>query len=82
MGITQVFTSADDEKVIGEIEIGADNAAAIPIVGDNIKWVLKDKVYAGRVKSRLISYSAPDHIAVGTAHEVDIRAVLSVELTK
>ena len=61
MKITQVFRSSKDERVISEIEIGgADQATPIHnITGDNVRWIVKDKVYAGRVKSRLISYSAP-----------------------
>lgn len=79
MKITQVFKSAHDGQVIGEINVGGFDQA-IPITGDNVRWIVKDKVYAGRVKSRLISYSAPDRIGLERSDEVDITAELSVEL--
>jgi hypothetical protein len=78
--ITQVFASADNEQVISEIEIAPDEATPVPVAGDNVRWVVKGKVYEGRVKSRLISYSAPDNIGLDTANEVNIKAVLRVEL--
>jgi hypothetical protein len=81
MRITQVFRSFNDDRVISEIEIGgADHATPIPIAGDTVRWIGKDKVYAGRVKSRLISYSAPDKIGFESSNEVNITAVLSVDL--
>jgi hypothetical protein len=83
MKITQVFRSSSDERVISELTIGgADQATPIPITGDNVRWIVKDKIYAGRVKSRLVSYSAPDKIGLERADEVDITAVLSVELVE
>jgi hypothetical protein len=81
MKITQVFRSSKDERVISEHTIGgADQATPIPITGDNVRWIVKDKVYAGRVKSRLVSYSAPDNIGLERSDEIDITAVLTVEL--
>jgi hypothetical protein len=83
MKITQVFRSSSDERVISELTIGgADQATPIPITGDNVRWIVKDKTYAGRVKSRLVSYSAPDKIGLERSDEVDITAVLSVELVE
>jgi hypothetical protein len=67
----------------GEIEIGGNGQLTpIPIVGDNVRWIVKNKIYTGRVKSRLISYSAPDRIGLDTSHEVDTTAELSVELVE
>jgi hypothetical protein len=80
MRITQTFTSADDGRVISEMEISPDQATSIPVAGDHVQWIVNDKVYAGSVKSRLISYSAPDNIGLDRADEVNMRAVLSVEL--
>lgn len=81
MKITQVFRSSPDNQVISDIEIGgADTATPIPATGDNVRWVVKDKVYAGRVKSRLISYSAPDKVGLDRLNEVDITVELGVEL--
>ncbi len=80
MRITQAFTSADDGRVISEMEISPDQATSIPVAGDHVQWVVKDKVYAGDVKSRFISYSAPNNIGLERAYEVNMRAVLSVEL--
>lgn len=80
MRITQVFASADNEQVISEMEISPDQATPFPVAGDHVRWVLKGKVYEGRVKSRLISYSAPDNIGLENENEVNIRAVLRVEL--
>ena len=83
MKITQVFRSADDERLITEIEIGgASPATPIPVAGDEVSWVANDKVYQGRVKSRLISYSAPDKAGLDRLDAVDITAVLTVELAK
>ena len=80
MRITQAFTSADDGRVISEIEISPDQAPSIPVAGDHVQWVVEDRVYAGKVRSRLISYSAPDNIALDRADEIRMRALLSVEL--
>jgi hypothetical protein len=81
MKLTQVFRSSADNHVISEIEIGgADPATPVPVAGDDVRWVVKDKVYTGRVKSRLISYSSPDKIGLDRSNEVDVTAVLSVEL--
>jgi hypothetical protein len=81
MTITQVFKSASDERVISEFEIGgADQATPVPLVGDNVRWIAKDKAYAGRVKSRLISYSAPDKIGLDRSDVINITVELSVDL--
>ena len=81
MKITQVFQSSNNERVISEITLGgADQTTPIPITGDNVRWIVKDKVYSGRVKSRLVSYSAPDKIGLERSDDMDITAVLSVEL--
>jgi hypothetical protein len=81
MKITQVFRSSNDERVISQLEIGgADQTTPIPVAGDNVRWIVKDKVYAGRVKSRLISYSAPNEAGLGRSDDVDITTVLSVDL--
>jgi hypothetical protein len=83
MKITQVFRSSSDELVISELTIGGtDQATPIPITGDNVRWIVKDKLCAGRVKSRLVSYSAPDKIGLERSDKVDITAVLSVELVE
>ncbi|HKV81423.1 MAG TPA: hypothetical protein VJP02_24965 [Candidatus Sulfotelmatobacter sp.] len=80
MSITQAFTSAEDGRLISEMEISTDQAMSIPVTGDHVQWIVKDKTYAGDVKSRLISYSAPNNIGLERADEVHMRAVLSVEL--
>lgn len=80
MRITQVFASADDERVISELEISPDQATPVPVEGDRVSWVVNDRVYTGRVKSRLISYSLPNNIGLESAKEVNMRAVLSVQL--
>lgn len=83
MNITQVFKSSSDGEVISELEIGgADQATPIPIEGDNVRWFANDTFYQGRVTSRLISYSAPDKIGLERSDEVDVTAVLTVELSK
>ena len=81
MRVTQIFRSADDERVISELTISDADQAPIPVAGDNVRWIVKDKVYAGRVKSRLVSYSAPDKIGLERSDQVDITAVLTVELS-
>lgn len=81
MKVTQIFRSSNDERVISELTIGEADQAPIPVAGDNVRWIVKDKVYAGRVKSRLVSYSAPDKIGLERSDEVDITAVLTVELS-
>jgi hypothetical protein len=80
MRITQAFASADDERVISELEISPDQATSVPVAGDRVRWVVNDRIYTGRVKSRLISYSPSNHIGLESAKEVDMRAVLSVQL--
>lgn len=80
MRITQVFASADNEQVISELEISPDQATSVPVVGDHVRWTANDKVYTGRVKSRLISYSEPNNIGLDSAREVNMQAVLSVQL--
>jgi hypothetical protein len=80
MRITQVFASADDERVISELEISPDQATSVPVEGDRVRWVVNDRVYTERVKSRLISYSPPNNMGVESAKEVNMRAVLSVQL--
>lgn len=81
MRITQVFRSLADNHVISDVEIGGvDTATPVPATGDNVRWVVKDKVYAGRVKSRLISYSAPDNVGLDRLNEVDVTVELYVEL--
>ena len=83
MKIRQVFQSADDEQLISELEIGgASQATPIPVAGDDVSWVSHDKEYKGRVKSRLISYSAPDKVALDRLDATDITVVLSVQLVK
>jgi hypothetical protein len=78
-----VFKSSNDERVISELEIGgADQATPIPMTGDNVCCIVKDKVYAARVMSRLISYSAPDKTGLEKEDEVDITTVLSVDLVE
>lgn len=78
MRITQVFASADDERVISELEISPDQATSVPVEGDRVRWVVNNRVYTGRVTSRLISYSPPNNIELESAKKVNIRAVLSV----
>jgi hypothetical protein len=80
MRITQVFTSASDERVISELEISPDQAISVPVTGDQVSWVVNNKVYTGRVKARLISYSPPNNIGFYSANEVNMRAVLSMQL--
>jgi hypothetical protein len=62
------------------MEIAPDQATSIPVAGDYVQWEVNDKVYGGSVKSRLITYSAPNNISLDRADEVNMRAVLSVEL--
>ena len=81
MRVTQIFRSSDDERVISDLTISDADQAPIPVAGDNVRWIVKDKVYAGRVKSRLVSYSAPDKIGLERSDQVDITAVLTVELS-
>jgi hypothetical protein len=81
MNVTQIFRSSKDERVISELTIGEADQAPIPVAGDNVRWIVKDKVYSGRVESRLVSYSAPDKIGLERSDEVDITAVLTVELS-
>ncbi len=81
MRVTQIFRSSNDERVISEITISEADQAPIPVAGDNVRWIVKDKVYAGRVKSRLVSYSAPDKIGLERSDQVDITAVLTVDLS-
>jgi hypothetical protein len=81
MRVTQIFRSAEDERVISELTISDADQAPIPVAGDNVRWIVKDKVYAGRVKSRLVSYSAPDKIGLERSDQVDITAVLTVDLS-
>ena len=81
MKIKQVFKSSSDGRVISEIEIGgADTLTPMPIAGDNVRWIVNNEVYSGRVKSRLISYSAADKVALDRLDAVDVTAELSVEL--
>lgn len=80
MKVTQIFRSSKDDRVISEIAIGAADQAPIPLVGDNVSWIVKGQVYAGRVESRLISYSAPDNIGLERSDEVDVTAELTVDL--
>jgi hypothetical protein len=81
--ITQVFKSSSDDVELNRIEIGeADQAAPIPVGGDNVRWFVKDKVYSGRVRSRLISYSAPNNIGLDRSDEVEVTVELSVEVVE
>ena len=80
MRITQVFASESDERVISELEISPDQAISVPVAGDRVRWVVNERVYTGCVKSRLISYSPPNNIGLDSANEVNMRAVLSVQL--
>jgi len=83
MKITQVFKSITDGRVISEIEMGgADAQAPVPVTGDEVHWTVKDRAYAGRVKSRLISYSAPNRIGLERSDDIDITVVIGVELTE
>ena len=66
---------ADSQFNLGE----AGPATPIPNTGDDVRWVANGKHYAGRVKSRLISYSGPK-MSVGRTDDFDITAVLVVEL--
>ena len=80
MKITQVFKSSSDGQEIGEIEIGgSDQATPLPAVGDQVRWVSRDKVHAGRVISRLIAYSAADKIGLDRSDVIDMTVVLNVE---
>jgi hypothetical protein len=73
MKITQVFRSSEDDRVISEGEIGgADATTPVPITGDKVHWIVRDQVYTGVVKSRLISYSAPDKIGLERSDDIDI----------
>jgi len=81
MKITQVFKSLTDQRVISVMEIGgADSATPLPVAGDDVQWVAENKAYAGRVKARLISYSAPDRIGLERSDDIDITAVLMIQL--
>ncbi len=81
MKITQVFRSSSDGRLINEIELGGTGqAATIPITGDNVRWIVGDKVYTGRIKSRLISFSAADKVGMERFDQVEITAELTVEL--
>jgi hypothetical protein len=83
MRITQVFKSSTDGQEISEIEIGgSEQATPVPMVGDQVRWVSRDQVHAGRVISRLIAYSAPDKIGLDRSDEVDMKVVLNVEPIK
>ena len=83
MKVTQIFRSASDGQLISQLEIGgANQVTPIPVSGDYVSWVANDKVYEGRVKSRLISYSAPDKVGLERLDAVDITAELSVELVE
>jgi hypothetical protein len=52
----------------------------VPVAGDQVRWVVNDKVNTGRVKSRLISYGRANTIGFDTADKVNMRAALSVPL--
>lgn len=81
MKITQVFKSLTDHRVISVMEIGeAGSATPVPVAGDDVQWVVENKTYAGRVKTRLISYSAPDRIGLERSDEIDMTAVLVIQL--
>ena len=55
MKITQVFGSSSDSRLISEIEFGGTGqSVTIPITGDNVRWIVEDKVYGG-------SYQLPPH---------------------
>jgi hypothetical protein len=58
MRITQVFASADDERVISELEISPDQATSVPVAGDRVRWVVNDRIYTGRVKSSHLQIAA------------------------
>ena len=78
MKIVQVFKSAQDEQTISEIEI-AEAANVAPLVGDSVHWIANGKVYAGRVISRLISYSP--QVSVAREDDFDVTAILTVDLS-
>jgi hypothetical protein len=81
MKITQIFRSSRGQRLISQIElIGPGAAIVIPCVGDNLSWVVEGKTYEGTVKSRLVSYSAPDKIGLERSDETDITVALSVEM--
>lgn len=81
MKITQVFKSLTDHRVISVMEIGgADSVTPLPVAGDDVQWVTENTTYAGRVKTRLISYSAPDRIGLERSNDIDITAVLMIQL--
>ena len=63
MKVARYFDRHKDEQVISELTIGEADQAPIPVAGDNVRWIVKDKVYSGRVESRLVSYSAPTKLA-------------------
>jgi hypothetical protein len=56
MKVTQVFRSSKDERVISETEIrGAGATTPIPITGDEVRWIVRDKAYAGVVNGSFLT---------------------------
>jgi len=83
MRIVQVFRSDTDDHVISQLEMaGATPTTPIPVAGDSVRWFADEKVYFGKVKARLISYSRANKIGLDRADEIDVTAELTIELMK
>ena len=78
MKITQVFKSASDAHTIGNIK-ATGSQTLIPIPGDVVSWVVDGKTVTGRVKSRVLSYSAPE-MAVARDDDFEVTATFTVEM--
>jgi hypothetical protein len=74
-----IFKSSKDDHVISEVEVGEIDAA-MPVAGDEVRWQVDGTLYCGRVNSRLINYSAPNTASLERSLDIDITAVLNVEL--
>ncbi len=78
MTITLVFQSNQGGESLGSLVIpSASSGAPIPSVGDNVTWTAGGNVFSGLVKSRLLSYTAPQ-LSVGRDDEVDLVATLAI----
>ncbi len=81
MTITLLFHSDDNGQHYGSLVIpSAASGAAMPTVGDTVTWTAEGNVYTGVVKSRLLTYSAPQ-VSVGRDDEVDMTATLRIALS-
>jgi hypothetical protein len=82
MKVTQIFRSSKDERVISELTIGEADQAPIPVAGDNVRWIVK-KIKCIPVASNPGSFptALPTKLASKDRDEVDITAVLTVELS-